>query len=203
MDADGDKAMFIRTERLFLRPAWSEDATELTSAIAQEPVARMLARMPWPYDESHARDWIESPRSPHLPSLLVTLPVDGGRIVGGCGLHLDNGKPSVGYWIAPHAWGRGYASEAVCALVSLARLAGHQRLFARHLRDNAASGRVLRKAGFRQVEACSPFPAIGRPAAGESVEYELDLTEPAMCRTQPCCGWPGGRRPRAGILAAA
>ena len=34
--------MFLRTERLFLRPAWLEDAPELTRAIGQEPVVRMI-----------------------------------------------------------------------------------------------------------------------------------------------------------------
>ncbi len=38
--------MFLRTERLFLRPAWAEDASELTRAIGHEPVVRMLARVP-------------------------------------------------------------------------------------------------------------------------------------------------------------
>jgi len=40
--------MFIRTERLFLRPGWVEDAPELARAIAHEPVVRMLARAPGP-----------------------------------------------------------------------------------------------------------------------------------------------------------
>ena len=73
--------MFLRTERLFLRPAWLEDAPELTRAIGQEPVVRMLATAPWPYREEHARAWIATPKDPRLPSLLVTLPDEGGRIV--------------------------------------------------------------------------------------------------------------------------
>ena len=78
--------MFLRTERLFLRPAWLEDVPELTRAIGREAVVRMLARVPWPYGEEHARAWVEQARDPYLPSLLVTLPEDG-RIIGGCGLH--------------------------------------------------------------------------------------------------------------------
>ena len=59
--------MFLRTERLFLRPAWLEDAPELTRAIGQEPVVRMLARVPWPYREEHARAWIGMAKDPKLP----------------------------------------------------------------------------------------------------------------------------------------
>ena len=41
--------MFARTERLTLRPAWAEDAPALAAAIGHEEVARMLARVPYPY----------------------------------------------------------------------------------------------------------------------------------------------------------
>ena len=105
--------MFLRTERLFLRPAWLEDAPELTRAIGQEPVVRMLARVPWPYREEHARAWIQTPKDPHLPNVLVTLPEENGRIVGCTGLHDDEGRVAVGYWIEPGYWGRGYATEAL------------------------------------------------------------------------------------------
>lgn len=167
--------MFLRTERLFLRPAWLEDAPELARAIAHEPVVRMLARVPWPYREEHARSWIESQRDPYLPSLLVTLPDDGGRIVGVCGLHEEGGEVEIGYWISPGHWGRGYATEAVRGMLSLARLAGHHRIVSRHAADNPASGRVLRKAGFRPTGRARAFHSLGRAARVEAPEYALDL----------------------------
>jgi len=169
--------MFLRTERLFLRPAWIEDAPELTRAIGHEAVVRMLARVPWPYREEHARAWIAGAKDPYLPSLLITLPGEGGRIVGVCGLHAEEGEIGVGYWIAPGDWGRGYATEALRGLVSLARLAGHKRIVSRHAADNPASGRVLRKAGFRPTGRARPFHSLGRAARVDAPEYALDLGE--------------------------
>ncbi len=169
--------MFLRTERLFLRPAWLEDAPELTRAIGQEPVVRMLATAPWPYREEHAEAWIEASKDRRLPSLLVTLPTERGRIVGGCGLNEKKGIVEVGYWIAPQYWGRGYATEAVGGLLSLARLAGHRRILGRHAVDNPASGRVLRKAGFRPTGRACAFHSLGRGARVEGPEYVLDLAE--------------------------
>ena len=169
--------MFLRTERLFLRPAWLEDAPELTRAIGQEPVVRMLARVPWPYREEHARAFIQTPKDPRLPNLLVTLPEEGGRIVGGSGLHEKDGAVEVGYWIDPSYWGRGFATEALGGVLSLARLAGHQRILGRHAADNPASGRVLRKAGFRPTGRARPFHSLGRRADVEAPEYALDLGE--------------------------
>jgi len=173
--------MFLRTERLFLRPAWAEDASELTRAIGQEPVVRMLSRVPWPYREEHAREWIEARRDPYLPSLLVTLPEEKGRIIGCCGLHegaeARGDGVEVGYWIEPDYWGRGYATEALRGLLSLARLAGHRRLVSRHAADNPASGRVLHKAGFRPTGRARPFHSPGRNARLEAREYALELCD--------------------------
>ena len=174
--------MFLRTQRLFLRPAWLEDAPELTRAIGHEPVVRMLSRVPWPYCEDHARDWIAMGYDPYLPNLLITLPEEGGRIAGCVGLHENAdaapGQIEVGYWLEPGSWGRGYATEALRGLVGIARLAGHRRIFSRHASDNPASGRVLRKAGFRPTGRARPFRSLGR--ATDSVtapEYALELAD--------------------------
>ena len=155
--------MFLRTERLFLRPAWLEDASELARAIGQEPVVRMLARVPWPYREEHAREWIESSSDPRLPNLLLTLPDEGGRIVGGCGLHEKVGRAELGYWVDPDFWGRGYATEAVSAALRWAK--GDWRknvVWAGHFADNRASGQVLCEAGFLYTGDVEPRESAGR-----------------------------------------
>ena len=170
--------MFLRTPRLFLRPAWIEDAPELARAIGQEQVVRMLSRVPWPYREEDARSWIEAPHDPYLPSLLITLPDEDGRIAGCVGLHEDAGRIEVGYWIEPGSWGRGYATEALSGLLSLARLAGHSKVFSRHASDNPASGRVLRKAGFRPTGRARPFRSLGRDTSQlVAPEYAVELAD--------------------------
>jgi RimJ/RimL family protein N-acetyltransferase len=180
--------MFLRTQRLFLRPAWPEDAPELARAIGQEAVVRMLARVPWPYREEDARTWIDSPRDPYLPNLLITLPEEDGRIVGCVGLHEDGGQIEVGYWIAPTHWGRGYATEALNGLLALARLAGHRRIVSRHAADNPASGRVLKKAGFRPTGRVRPFRSLGRDAGKLAApEYALDLEDAGPMRRRWSC----------------
>jgi RimJ/RimL family protein N-acetyltransferase len=168
--------MFIRTERLFLRPGWIEDARELARAIAHEPVVRMLARAPWPYGEADARAFLESSQDPRLPSLIVTLPAERGRIIGGCGLHRgESGEVEVGYWITPDQWGKGYAREALGGLLGAAPLLGHRRIAARHALDNPASGSVLRANGFRPTGRTTRYHSLGRADEVSSVEYALQL----------------------------
>src|SRR5690606_3973236 len=113
--------MFIRTERLFLRPGWIEDAPELAQAISDEAIVRSMARGPRPSSDENARAWLAAPQSDTFPRLLVTLPAERGRIVGGAGLHIDDGRAAVDYWIVPGRRGRGFATEALQAVLSLAR----------------------------------------------------------------------------------
>jgi RimJ/RimL family protein N-acetyltransferase len=167
--------MFVRTERLFLRPAWIEDAAELTRAIAHEPVARMLAAMPWPYSEADARRWIETERDPRSPALLVTVPNEGARIVGSIALHREDGFAEAGYWIEPGSWNRGYASEALSGLLAVAPMLGHRRIAGRHAADNPASGRVLRKMGFTPTNRARPFRSPDRDTSLQGPQYALDL----------------------------
>ena len=169
--------MFIRTERLFLRPGWLEDAPELARAIGDRAIVRNLARVPWPYREEHAFAWLSLEKDPYLPSFLITLPEEVGRIVGVAGFHEERGDPAIGYWIARQHQGNGYATEAVQALVKLARTLGYSRVRADHFADNPASGRVLRKAGFLPTGCTSHRPSLARESLSPSVEYAAELNE--------------------------
>ncbi|MBU6268075.1 MAG: GNAT family N-acetyltransferase [Sphingomonadales bacterium] len=145
--------MFIRSERLFLRPAWPEDWQDLLEAVADEGVVRNLAMAPWPYTSEDAREFAEMAQDRRHPHFLVTLPGAGGaRLIGCVGLAPgEGGVAELGYWIARAHWNRGYATEAARAALSIARTLGHRRMGAAHFLDNPASGRVLARLGFEPV----------------------------------------------------
>lgn len=165
--------MFHRSERLFLRPAFPEDCGAVLAGIRDEGVVRNLARAPWPYGIDDARAFVALPQDMRLPHFLVTLP--GIGIIGAAGLGEHEGKAEIGYWIARHHWGRGYATEAAGAVVRIARTLGHRKLVAGHFIDNPASGKVLRKLGFVPTGQNAERYSLARAAAVESVEYALDL----------------------------
>ena len=78
------------------------------------------------------------------------------RIIGWGGLYTDpfdpGWGPEVGYFFHPDSWGRGYATELVAASLEVADRVldlPEVRAFARP--ENAASRRVLEKAGFEVV----------------------------------------------------
>lgn len=170
--------MFARTERLLLRPSWAEDARELHGAIADERIVRNLSRVPWPYGLSDAQEFAMRETDTHYPTFLLVQRTDGApRIVGGCGLHEQDGNVELGYWIGRSHWGLGYATEAARALVDIARAIGHQRLTARHFIDNPASGRVLRKAGFRPTGQTGLLHSVGRGTSAPCALFEQDLDD--------------------------
>lgn len=174
--------MFIRSERLFLRPGWPEDWEDVLGLIGDEAVVRNLANAPWPYTGEDARSFLMLPEEQGLPRFLITVPgASGAAIVGGVGLNRTDTVPELGYWIARDHWGRGYASEAAKAVTALARTLGHERVAATHFIDNPASGRVLEKAGFRRTGRVAERFSSGRGKACPAREYELVFTASGDC----------------------
>ena len=106
-----------------LRPGWAEDAPALAAAIADEAIVRNLATAPWPYGLKEAEAFLASPRDPALPTFLLFARTDGApELVGACGFgRRPSGAVELGYWIARHHWGRGYATEAGRAVLAMAR----------------------------------------------------------------------------------
>ncbi|MBL0923412.1 MAG: GNAT family N-acetyltransferase [Sphingomonadaceae bacterium] len=168
--------MFARTERLLLRPSWPEDAAELHAAIADEGIVRNLARAPWPYTVEEAVRFATLEHDENYPAFLLMLRTDSApRLIGACGLGEVNGEAELGYWIARPYWGLGFASEAGRAVIDIARAIGHRKLLSGHFTDNPASGRVLRKLGFRATGRTEQRHSAGRGTSVPCALYERSL----------------------------
>ncbi|HEU0133665.1 MAG TPA: GNAT family N-acetyltransferase [Allosphingosinicella sp.] len=170
--------MFARTERLLLRPGWSQDAPALFEAIADERIVRNLATAPWPYSLADAEAFLATERKPSEPSLLIFLRGAGApELIGGIGFgRRPSGAVEFGYWLRRRHWGRGYATEAGRALLAAARHSLRvKRLDASHFIDNPVSGRVLEKLGFRPTGTIIPRFSAGRGEMAPCRLFWLDL----------------------------
>jgi RimJ/RimL family protein N-acetyltransferase len=170
--------MFVRTERLLLRPGWIEDAPALFRAICDERVVRNLANAPWPYRPEDAEAFLSRERSAAEPAMLIFLRNGSAmELIGGIGFgRKPDGLTEVGYWLARDHWGKGYATEAGGAMLAAARDSLRlRRIEAGHFLDNPASGRVLEKLGFRPTGAILPRFSAGRGEFVPSRELVLDL----------------------------
>ena len=137
----------IKTRRLALRELRDSDAPEMALLAGDWDVARMTARIPFPYSEDLAREWMQS----LTPGEFVRAVTLNGTMIGAVGyVPNEDGSAEIGYWIGRPWWGQGYASEAAQALVRYCfTTGGFKRLTCGHFVDNLASARVIQKLGFR------------------------------------------------------
>lgn len=145
----------LETARLNLRPYSMDDIAQLVPLIGAREVAATTLRIPHPYTEKDAREFIAaSPTNSENP-FAITLREDG-RLIGGIGLRFapQHRHAELGYWLGVPHWGKGYATEAAFEILRYGFEDLHlHRIFASHFKNNPASGRVLRKLGMR-YEGC-------------------------------------------------
>jgi len=143
----------IETERLILQPLTSADEAAVVALAGDRRLADTTIAVPHPYTAEHARDWIGGHAENWAQRKSLALAVcarAGGELHGVVALSfaLEHHRAELGYWIGVPYWNRGYATEAAHAIVAYAFTAlGLQRVHARHLARNPASGRVMQKVG--------------------------------------------------------
>jgi len=138
---------------LSLRPHNDDDAPALVAEIGNPRVSQNLDdRVPYPYTLEDARQFLALSRALAGGANLAI--VAEGRLVGGIGYYPQSGvfrrAADMGYWLGEAYWGRGWMTRVVrlfCPWVF--GTTGLERLEARVFASNAASRRVLEKAGFR------------------------------------------------------
>jgi [ribosomal protein S5]-alanine N-acetyltransferase len=147
----------IETRRLVLVPPQAGDAASILERYASDPdVTRFLG---WQRHESvaeteafvkfSAEEWQRWPAGPYLIRSR-----EDGRLLGGTGFAFEGDHQAVtGYVLAKDAWGKGYATEALAAIVDVARQIGVERLYALCHPQHRASWRVLEKCGFQRDES--------------------------------------------------
>src|SRR6478672_11964157 len=124
----------IRTPRLLLRRPRASDAEAIFTRYSSDPAVTRLVGWPRHTSVDHARAFIqfsdgEWERWPAGAFLIDAC--DTGRLLGSTGLVFETPyRAQTGYVLATDAWGQGYATEALSAIVSLARILAVRRLYA-------------------------------------------------------------------------
>jgi ribosomal-protein-alanine N-acetyltransferase len=135
-----------------LRPFEPGDVHVVEREASRVEIARMMA-IPHPYPKGGAAAWIA--RTQPGRDFAIELR-ESGEVVGAITItaQKEHGRASLGYWCAVAHWGRGYATEAVRAVIDYGfRDLGLNRVWAQCYGDNPASRRVLEKVGMT-YEGC-------------------------------------------------
>jgi RimJ/RimL family protein N-acetyltransferase len=158
-------SVVVRTARLVLRPYRPEDVEPVLRACQDPDIQRWIGVLPVPYTRADAEEFVTGTavRERAAGRGLSTAVEADGELVGSCGLmRFTEGRlgPEVGYWIAPWARGRGYATEAATALSGWALGHGAPRVHLFTDVANVASQGVAVRAGFQRegvVRSCLPY----------------------------------------------
>ncbi len=138
----------LETERLVLRAPQHGDIKVITRLVNDRRVAENTARIPHPYGVDDAGRFIAAVNRQDGEATFAI--IRDGDLIGVCGVEPRENAPEIGYWLGAPFWGRGYATEAVRALIDHAFGAlGHDALQAGARVGNPASRRVLEKCGFQ------------------------------------------------------
>ncbi|MBC6459649.1 GNAT family N-acetyltransferase [Actinomadura sp. HBU206391] len=148
----------LTTQRLTLAPWQPSHLDELRRMAGDERVVRFVGdRRPWSAALSEARHeaaldhWAR-----HGYGWRAALDHRTGEFTGLAALtHREPGEfgtgvaaIELGWWVEPHAWGRGLATEIACAVRDEAFLDHHAELvLTRHQEGNAATARIIAKLG--------------------------------------------------------
>jgi RimJ/RimL family protein N-acetyltransferase len=139
----------LETKRLVLRAPRLEDAKMVAALANDRRIAENTARIPHPYKVADAEGFIAGANKAGGEAVfLVALPDE--TIVGACGIAMQAETPELGFWLGVPYWGKGYATEALHAVIDYAFTdLGHESLQAGARVTNPASRRVLEKCGFQ------------------------------------------------------
>ncbi len=130
----------------------TSDATSLTLHANNWKIwLNLRDAFPHPYTLKDARAFIRAALKDR-PECLFAIAIRGGAVGGiGFALHRDVERVSaeIGYWLGEEFWGRGITTAALKAVTDYAiQTHGLTRLYAVPFEWNAASFRVLEKAGY-------------------------------------------------------
>jgi ribosomal-protein-alanine N-acetyltransferase len=173
----------LQTARLILRQPQKSDAVAIFERYANDSeVTRFLG---WPRHRSvddteaflrfSAQEWEQWPAGPYL---IVSRKDE--LLLGSTGFGFQNPHEAMtGYVLAKDAWGQGFATEALTALVDLATRISVSRLFALCHPEHRPSRRVLEKCGFLRDDRSKPtveFPNLSRGVRCAALRYALALS---------------------------
>jgi RimJ/RimL family protein N-acetyltransferase len=141
------------SERLLLRAPEKADTNAIAHLANNINVASKVSRMPHPYTEKDAENFIARVASGAMGKCVYAVTLTETRdFIGCCALERQEGGRGleIGYWLGEPYWNRGFATEAAQTLIDFGfRHFDGDFIDARVRVMNIASRRVIQKCGFQ------------------------------------------------------
>ena len=143
----------IETSRLRLRMPAAADIPDIVRYANNPKITANTLNIPYPYEEKDGADWVEKAhksfedRSDYVFAICL---ISDDKFIGATGLHLNKrfNHAELGYWIAEPFWNKGYVTEAAGEMLKFGfETLELQKIFAIHIIQNPASGKIMTKNG--------------------------------------------------------
>lgn len=167
----------VTTERLAFRAPQPDDGDAIFALMNDFGIVKYLTSVPWPYKRSDADTYIELARTGRAEEkglYYLILDQNTSEPIGTIDLRFDPEETAhFGYWLGTSVWGRGYASEALAAMLDFGfGTLGLKRIWGAAMPDNPASIRVMEKCGLAHAGTMR----VKRPNFGDEVGMvQLDM----------------------------
>lgn len=172
----------LTTSKLTLRKITPGDIPSLLKYCNNKNVSDQIINMPFPYLEEDAvfrMNFVLQGFKNKERYVFAVSPRDTGELIGEIGLHLDKGNNSAqfGYWIAESFWGKGFATEALRAILKFGFVILHlNKIYATHYPDNLASAKVMLNNGMiKEAEMKEHYKIDG--VYKDVIQYRLTKKE--------------------------
>ena len=193
----------LETDRLVIRRLTEADVDALVALDSDPQVTFFITGGVPEFDEAMLRAWLSQYERWPEYGTFAAIERSSGAFIGWFHLRPDgdnDDEPELGYRLRRDAWGKGYATEGSRALIdrAFAEL-GASRVWASAMAVNAASRRVMERAGLRFVRAFHadwPYRIPGDEHG--DVEYAITRAEWQMDRRRAQSSERADKEARAG-----
>jgi len=146
----------LTTKRLQLRPFRMDDAPVVQELAGAYSIAAHTTDIPHPYPDGAAEEWISTHAETFAKGTGVNFAItlkEKGTLVGAIGIFIkkQHHLAELGYWIGEPFWNQGYCTEAAREVIHYGfEKLDLNRIQARYMAKNPASGRVMEKIGMQR-----------------------------------------------------
>jgi RimJ/RimL family protein N-acetyltransferase len=178
--------------RMLLRHWRDEDAPQIVAGFGHPSVLARSWALSRPYTVNDAHDYLaadrEARRAGDEVGFAIADPAEPARLFGGGSLYdvdRDQRRAAIGYWLAPAARGRGYATAAVMLAAGWALAPTGRRPGADGQPDGQPDGRLGLGLGRLEITCAPDNLASRRVAERAGFTYEARLRDHVIFRGEP------------------
>ncbi len=165
----------LETKRLALRAPRLEDAKTVMALANDRRIAENAARIAHPYRMADAEGFITGAnKAGGEAAFLITLRDE--TVIGACSIIQQEQMAELGYWLGVPHWGKGFATEALHAVIDYA--------FTDLAHESAAGGRPRHQSGLAPGAGEVRLPMDRRRALPHQLDQVLGADRPLPARAR-------------------